>query len=204
MTNIGVLVSGRGSNLQAIIDNVESGYIPGKITVIISNKEDAFGLERARKHNIPAEYVPMKKGEPREEYDARVIEVLDKYNVDLVCLAGYMLIVSKPFVNKYKNAMINIHPALLPAFAGGIHAQQEALDWGVKVSGCTVHFVTNDIDSGPIIVQKAVPVLEDDTVQTLSARIIEQEHKAFPEAIKLFCEGRLKVQGREVMVLPEK
>ncbi|MFH1787109.1 MAG: phosphoribosylglycinamide formyltransferase [archaeon] len=204
MTNIAVLVSGRGSNLQALIDRAESGYIPGKITVVISNKKDAYGLERARKHGIPAEYVHMEPGEAREEYDKKIITVLEKYKVDLVCLAGYMFIVSPQFVKRYKYCMMNVHPALLPAFAGGTHAQKEAIDWGVKVAGCTVHFVTDEVDGGPIIVQKTVPVLENDNIETISRRILRQEHRAYSEAVRLFCEGRLKVEGRKVKVLPEK
>lgn len=199
MIRIGVLVSGRGSNLQSLIDNCESGYIPGKVVVVISDKEDAYSLERAKKHSIDAKFLDP-KGKGREEFDREIMEVLKKYKVDLIALAGYMRIVGKEFVKTYYGRIMNIHPALLPSFPG-VHGQKDALEYGVKVSGCTVHFVDEDVDHGPIILQKAVPVKDDDTVDTLAARILQEEHKVYPEAVKLFAENRLKIVGRRVKVL---
>jgi len=199
---IGVLISGRGSNLQSLIDNVESGYIDGEIAVVVSDVEDAYGLERARKAGIPAVSIDP-KGKKREDFDEEMIEVLDKYEVDLVCLAGYMRILSRGFVRHFAGRAMNIHPALLPSFPG-LDAQKQAFEHGVKVSGCTVHFVDEGVDSGPIIIQRAVPVREDDDAHTLAARILEQEHKIYPEAVRLFAQGRLEIEGRRVHVLPEK
>ncbi|MFQ6085160.1 MAG: phosphoribosylglycinamide formyltransferase [Candidatus Bathyarchaeia archaeon] len=201
---LGVLVSGRGTNLQAIIDAVETGYIKGaKVAVVISDVKEAHALERARKHKIPALFIDPKRFRSRIDFDEEVIRRLDGYGVDLVLLAGYMRIVSPEFVEHYKWRMMNIHPALLPSFPG-LNAQKQALEHGVKVSGATVHFVTEDVDAGPIILQRAVPVMEDDTVESLSERILEQEHKIYPEAVRLFVEGRLKVVGRRVKIIPKK
>ena len=197
---IGVLASGRGSNFQAIIDSVESGYLPVEIAVLVCNNPDAGAIERAKRHGIPWKYIDH-RGKTREEFERKVIEVLDGYGVELVVLAGFMRILTPFFVNHYPNRIINIHPALLPSFPG-THAQKDALEYGVKVSGCTVHFVTTEVDGGPIIIQRCVPVLEDDTVETLAARILREEHRALPEAIKLFAGGRLRVEGRRVRILP--
>ena len=191
LLNIGVLISGRGSNLQAIIDACEKGEIPANVAVVISNKPEAYGLERAKKHNIPA--VVFKD-------ETEILKALKEHKVDLVCLAGYMRIVGKALLDQYFGKMINIHPALLPSFPG-LHAQKQAFDYGVKVSGVTVHFVDKGCDTGPIIIQSAVAVLEDDTEESLAARILAQEHKIYPQAIKLFAEGKLKIEGRKVKVL---
>jgi phosphoribosylglycinamide formyltransferase-1 len=197
---IGVLVSGRGSNLQTIIDNIGNGSLPAEITVVISDKMDAFALERARKHNIPA--VPVSsKGyrSKREEYDALLVKELQKRNVELVCLAGFMRIITPELIKAYPHRIMNIHPALLPAFPG-LHVQKKALEHGVKFSGCTVHFVDEGMDTGPIIIQAVVPVLDNDTEAGLSERILKQEHKIYSRAIRLFAEGRLKIEGRRVLV----
>lgn len=199
MINVGVLISGRGSNLQAIIDASEKGEIPVKIVVVISNNPEAYGLERAKKHNIPAVVIDHRKYQDKNIYELEIVKVLKEYQVDLVCLAGYMRIVGPVLLEHYQGRMMNIHPALLPSFPG-LHAQRQALEHGVKISGATVHFVDEGCDTGPIIVQAAVPVLEDDTEETLSARILEQEHKIYPQAIKLFAEGRLVIEGRRVKI----
>lgn len=191
MINVGVLISGRGSNLQAIIDAAESGKISAKVAVVISNKADAYGLERAKKHNIATAVL---------ESETEMLDVLKIHKVDLVCLAGYMKIVGKVLLDEFEGKMINIHPSLLPSFPG-LHAQRQALEQGAKVSGVTVHFVDEGCDTGPIIIQAKVPVLEGDTEETLSARILEQEHKIYPQAIKLFAEGKLKIEGGKVKIL---
>jgi phosphoribosylglycinamide formyltransferase-1 len=197
---IGVLVSGRGSNLQAIMDNIENGSLSAQVAVVISDQADAFALERARKHNIPAVQVSAKgfKGK-REEYDALLVQELRKFKVELVVLAGFMRIITRVLVQAYPNRIMNIHPALLPAFPG-LHVQKAAIDHGVKFSGCTVHFVDEGMDTGPIIIQAVVPVLDTDTEDSLSARILKQEHRVFSRAIQLFGEGKLKVEGRRVIV----
>jgi phosphoribosylglycinamide formyltransferase 1 len=200
MVNIGVLASGRGSNLQAIIDAAESKSIKNaKVVVVVSDKEDAYSLERARKHKIEALYLNPKESATREEYDAKLAQELKKRNVYLVLLAGYMRIVTPRLIDPFKNRIMNIHPALLPSFPG-LHSQKQALDWGVKVTGCTVHFVDAEVDHGPIIVQAAVPIQEGDTEEALSRRILEQEHIVYSQAVKWFCEGRLKIDGRQVRV----
>jgi len=196
MLKVGVLASGRGSNLQAILDECGAGRIPAKVVVVISDKEGALALQRAKKAGAEALFISP-EGMKREEYDAKLIEELKKRDVGLVVLAGYMRLVSPVFVNAFRNKIINIHPALLPSFPG-THGQRDALQGGAKVSGCTVHFVDEECDHGPIILQKTVPVTDDDTEETLSARILEQEHKALPEAVRLFAEGRLRVEGRRV------
>ncbi|VVB68183.1 Phosphoribosylglycinamide formyltransferase [Candidatus Norongarragalina meridionalis] len=194
MLKVGVLASGRGSNLQAILDECAAGRIPAKVVVVISDKEGAPALERGRKASAEALFISP-KGLKREEYDAKLVAEMRKHGVGLVVLAGYMRLISPLFVKAFRNKIINIHPALLPSFPG-THGQRDALEWGAKISGCTVHFVDEECDHGPIILQKAVPVMDDDTVETLSARILEQEHKALPEAIRLFAEGKLRVEGR--------
>jgi len=199
---IGVLASGSGSNLQSIIDNCESGKLPVEIACVISNNVAAFALERARKHGIPALHIDHRIFTGREAYDAALVETLHEYGVELVVLAGFMRIITPVLLDAFPSAVMNIHPALLPAFPG-IHAQRQAIDYGVKVSGCTVHFVDAGTDTGPIIIQAAVPVMEGDTEETLSARIVTEEHSIYPEAIRLFAEGRLKVEGRTVVVAPQ-
>jgi len=197
---IGVLVSGRGSNLQAVIDNIRNGSLAAEIAVVISDQPGAFALERSRQHGIPAVHISAKgyKGR-REEYDALLVQELRKHSVDLVILAGFMRIISKVLVQAYPHRMMNIHPALLPSFPG-LHVQKAAIEHGVKFSGCTVHFVDEGMDTGPVIIQAVVPVLDGDTEDTLAARILKQEHKIFSRAIQLFAEGRLKVVGRRVLV----
>jgi phosphoribosylglycinamide formyltransferase 1 len=197
---LGVLVSGRGSNLQAIIDNIEKGLLPAEIAVVISDQPDAYSLERARKHNIPAVHLSAKGyRDKREEYDNMLVKELRKRNVDLVCLAGFMRIITPVLIKAFPNRIMNIHPALLPAFPG-LHVQKAALEHGVRFSGCTVHFVDEGMDTGPIIIQAAVPVLDSDTEDTLSERILTQEHKIYSRAIQLFAERRLSIEGRHVMI----
>jgi len=196
---IAVLVSGRGSNLQAIIDAIESGKINGVIEVVISNKEDAYALERAKRHNIEGVFIGPSSCKSKDEYDRAIIKILDDKNIELVCLAGFMRILTPYFVNKYKRRIINIHPSLLPAFPG-LEAQKKALDYGVKFTGATVHFVDEGVDSGPIIIQAVVPVLDTDTPEILSERILKEEHRIYPEAIKAFAEGRIVVKGRRIVI----
>ena len=207
--NLGVLISGRGSNLQAIIDAIEGKKLENvTIKVVVSNKKDAYGLERARRHTIPAIFiddVPYKGR--RKEYDEVVAKCLEEHGVTkddgLVVLAGYMRIVTPEFIERFGGRVINIHPSLLPSFRG-LEAPKQALEYGVKIAGCTVHFVVPDVDAGPIILQAAVAVEEGDTVDSLAMRILKEEHRILPEAIKLFAEGRLKVEGRKVRILPTK
>ena len=200
---IGVLASGRGSNLQAVIDAIEAGRLDARIVLVLSNKKDAAALERARKHGLTDVFLDPKPfaGQPdsRESYDRAVLDVLLKHDVELVLLAGYMKIVTPVLVKAYANRMMNIHPSLLPSFPG-LDAQKRALDHGVKLSGCTVHFVTEGVDEGPIIIQAAVPILEGDTPEALAARILVEEHKIYPKAVQLYAEGRLNVSGRVVRV----
>src|SRR3989338_289529 len=197
MLNIGVLISGRGSNLQAIINASERGEIPAKVAVVISNDPGAFGLERAKQHNIPAVVIDNRKFKDKNTYELEIVKVLKEHKVELVCLAGYMRIIGPVLLEHFSGKMINIHPSLLPSFPG-LRAQRQALEHGVKVSGVTVHFVDEGCDTGPIIVQNAVQVLENDTEETLSERILEQEHKIYPQAIKLIAEDKLKIEGRKV------
>ncbi|MBS4015715.1 MAG: phosphoribosylglycinamide formyltransferase [Candidatus Latescibacteria bacterium] len=204
MTNIklGVLVSGSGTNLQAIIDAVEQGVLNAELAVVISNKKDAYALERARKHQIPALFINHKDYAKREDFEQALIKELDSRNVDLVCLAGFMRVLTPYFVNHFPHRILNIHPALLPAAKGlyGEHVHQAILDSGAKFSGCTVHFVTADVDGGPIVLQKIVPVEDDDTPLSLAERILEVEHTAYPEAVKLFSEHKLEIIGNRVKI----
>jgi phosphoribosylglycinamide formyltransferase-1 len=195
---IGVLASGRGSNFQSIIDAVERGYLRVTLKMLITDNPAAFAIERAKKHGI--EYLVMRPAEfvSREDYFARIAAELKRRGVGLVVLAGFMRIVGKPLIDAFRHRIMNIHPALLPSFPG-LHGQRQALDYGVKISGCTVHFVDEGMDTGPVIIQAAVPVKDDDTEDSLSARILAFEHKIYPEAIRLFSEGRLKVAGRRVV-----
>ncbi len=190
---VAVLASGRGSNLQALIDAIEAGQVQARIVAVISNKKEAVALERARKHGLKDLFVDPKPfaGRPdsREAYDRSLLEVLQQHEVELVLLAGYMKIVTTVLVNAYANRMMNIHPSLLPAFPG-LEVQKKAIDWGCKLAGCTVHFVTEGVDEGPIIIQAAVPILDADSPETLAARILVQEHKVYPRAVQLFVENR--------------
>lgn len=200
---VAVLASGRGSNLQAIIDSIEAGQVQAQIVCVISNKRDVVALERARKYGIKDLFIDPKPfaGRPdsRETYDQALLAILQQQEVELVLLAGYMKIVTAVLVNAYANRMMNIHPSLLPSFPG-LDVQKKAIDWGCKLAGCTVHFVTEGVDEGPIIIQAAVPILDEDTSETLAARILIQEHKIYPRAVQLFAEGRLKVEGRRVFI----
>jgi phosphoribosylglycinamide formyltransferase-1 len=198
-TKIAILVSGRGSNLQAIIDNIENGSVNAEIVVVISDQADAYALERARKHKIPAVHVDAKRHKTKDAYDAALVEELRKRKTDLVCLAGFMRIITPMVIKAFPNRIMNIHPSLLPAFPG-LHVQKKALNHGVKFSGCTVHFVDEGMDTGPIIIQAVVPVLDNDTEDGLSERILKQEHKIYSRAIQLFAEGKLTIEGRRVIV----
>jgi len=195
--NLGILLSGRGSNFEAIADNIASGSLDAKIAVVISNRAGAPGIESARRRGLNALVIPS-KGKVREEHDHEVVAALREHQVDLVCLAGYMRLLSPWFVQQFPNRILNIHPALLPAFPG-LDAQKQAFDYGVKVSGCTVHFVDQNLDHGAIIVQKVVPVLDTDDEHTLAARILEQEHIAYSEAIRIVLEGNYRIDGRRVV-----
>lgn len=198
---LGVLASGRGSNFQSIIDEIESRRLNAEIAVLVTDNPSAFAIERAKRHGI--EYLVMRPKEysSKDEYFLKIAEELRKRNVELVVLAGFMRIVRKPLIDAFPNRIMNIHPALLPAFPG-LHGQRQALEYGAKISGCTVHFVDEGMDTGPIIIQAAVPVFQDDTEETLSERILRFEHKIYPEAIRLFSEGRIEVEGRMVRINP--
>jgi len=198
-TRLGVLVSGSGTNLQAIMDCAERGELHAEVVCVISNKAEAFGLERARKKGIAAVHLDHRSFSGRGEYDAALVKTLQGFNVDLVILAGFMRIVTPVLLDAFPNRVMNIHPALLPAFPG-LDAQKQALEYGAKLSGCTVHFVDAGTDTGPIILQATVPVREDDTEASLAERIHHEEHKLYPAAIQLFAEGRLKVEGRRVRI----
>jgi phosphoribosylglycinamide formyltransferase-1 len=195
---VGVLISGRGSNLQALIDAQRRGALGGEIAVVFSNVESAAGLERARRAGIPVA-VRDHRGRRREEFDAELAELLEAHGVELVCLAGYMRLLSPGFIRRYAGRILNVHPALLPAFPG-LHAQRQALEYGVKVSGATVHLVDEGLDSGPIVMQEAVAVHAGDSEDTLSARILEAEHRIYPRAVRALLEGRCAVEGRRALV----
>lgn len=199
MLKIGVLASGRGSNFQSIIDEIESKRLHAEIALLITDNPSAFAIERAKKHGI--DYLVMKPKEfsTKDEFFIKIAEELKKRHVELVVLAGFMRIVGKPLIDAFPNRIMNIHPALLPAFPG-VHGQKQALEYGAKISGCTVHFVDEGMDTGPIIIQAAVPVHQDDSEESLSERILTFEHKIYPEAIRLFSEGRIEVKGRVVSI----
>ena len=197
MKRLGILLSGRGSNFEAIAGNVAAGNIPADIAIVISNRPEARGLEVARQRGLPAVCIPS-KGLDRSVYDAMLVEELHKHAVDLVCLAGYMRLLSAGFIREFPGRVLNIHPSLLPSFPG-LDAQHQALEHGVRVSGCTVHFVDEYLDAGPIILQAAVPVLDDDNVETLSERILHEEHRIYSEAIRMVLSGNLRIEGRRVV-----
>lgn len=197
MVKIAVLASGRGSNLQAIIDAVKNNRINAIVAVVISDVEDSFSLKIAHKYKIKALFVDPKNTKSREEFDEDIAKILKKEDVALVCLAGFMRILSKPFIKQFENRIMNIHPSLLPSFPG-LNAQKKALDSGVKLSGCTVHFVNEGVDTGPIIIQAAVPILDGDSEKTLSERILKEEHRIYPLAISAFTEQRLACEGKKV------
>ena len=196
---IGILISGRGSNMVALAEAVQSGAIENcEIAVVVSDKAGAQGLQRAELRGLET-LVVARRGRAREEHDAEIINALKERGVELVCLAGYMRLLSKDFIQAFPNRIVNIHPSLLPAFPG-LDAQRQALEYGVKITGCTVHFVDEDLDHGAIIVQRAVEVDEDDTADSLAARILEQEHLLYPEALRLIAEGKVRVDGRRVLI----
>jgi phosphoribosylglycinamide formyltransferase-1 len=197
MHSIGILLSGRGSNFVAIADSIDAGRIAARIAVVISNRADAPGIATARERGLTALVIPS-KGRPREEHDREVVGALNEFRVDLVCLAGYMRLLSPWFVRQFPQRILNIHPSLLPAFPG-LEAQEQAFAYGVKISGCTVHFVDEELDHGAIIVQKAVPVLDSDSERTLAARILEQEHVAYTEAIRIVLAENYEVVGRRLV-----
>ena len=199
MLNLGVLASGRGSNFQAIIDEIEGGRLKARIQLLLVDNHEAYAIERAKEHGIEYLVISPKEYSSADDFFVKIAEELKKRDVGLVVLAGFMRIVRKPLLDAFPNLIMNIHPALLPAFSG-LHAQRQALEYGVKISGCTVHFVDEGMDTGPIIIQAAVPRLQDDTEETLSERILKLEHEIYPEAIKLFSEGRVDVEGRRVRI----
>jgi phosphoribosylglycinamide formyltransferase-1 len=199
---LGVLISGRGTNLRAIFESIEQGELPAEVALVVCNRHDAPGLDFARGREVPILLVSRNEIRRRADRHDAIRAALEQAGVDLAVCAGWDEILIPSFVNAFAGRLINIHPSLLPAFGGGCQAQADALRYGVKVSGCTVHFVTDDVDAGPIIVQRAVPVLEGDTPQSLADRILQQEHEALPEAIRLYAEGRLRIDGRRVHVLP--
>lgn len=201
---IGVLISGSGTNLQSLIDNIENRNIQGAIKVVISNRRDAYGLERAKKHNIDAVFLRQKDYESFEDFNKAIIEELKAHEVDLVVLAGYLKILTPQFIEVYKNRIINIHPSLIPAFCGkgyyGIRVHEAVIDYGVKISGATVHFVDEEADRGPIIIQEAVEVAYGDTAESLQAKVLKIEHKILPLAVKYYCEGKIQIEGRKVLI----
>jgi phosphoribosylglycinamide formyltransferase-1 len=198
MNRLGILISGRGSNFEAIAENVAAGTIPAEIAVVIANRPDARGLEIALERGLNAACLPS-KGLDREVYDRMLLAELAKHGVDLVCLAGFMRLLSATFIRQFPNRILNIHPSLLPAFPG-LDAQHQALEHGVRFTGCSVHFVDEDLDAGPIILQAVVPVLDDDTVEALSARILKEEHRIYSEAIRIALAGKYRIVGRRVML----
>jgi phosphoribosylglycinamide formyltransferase 1 len=200
---IGVLLSGRGSNFEALADSVRAGRIPGaEIALVVSNREGAPGIEKARARGIATRVIPS-KGLERETYDRQVAAALQEAQVDLVCLAGYMRLLSPYFIAAFPQRILNIHPSLLPAFPG-LEAQRQALEHGAKFSGCTVHFVDENLDAGPIILQAAVAIRDEDTVESLSERILREEHRIYTEAVRIILEGRFRIEGRRVLITPEK
>ncbi|MBF0401787.1 MAG: phosphoribosylglycinamide formyltransferase [Magnetococcales bacterium] len=197
---IAVLISGGGSNLQALMDGCASGLIPGQIVLVISNNPDAFGLERAKKQQIPTQVIDHRRFAVRASFDQVLAHALDEAGAELICLAGFMRVLTADFVHYYAGRLINIHPALLPAFPG-IHVQRQAIEAGVRFSGATVHFVVPEVDAGPIIIQAVVPVLADDTHESLAARILRQEHRIYPLAVRWFAQGRLRLEQNRVHLL---
>ncbi|MBD3413965.1 MAG: phosphoribosylglycinamide formyltransferase [Candidatus Aminicenantes bacterium] len=197
---IAVFLSGRGSNFLAIHDAVKKGSINAEVSLVFSNKQKAPGLEHAKKQGLETLYLNPKEYASKNDYDDQICEQVQTRDIDLICLAGYMKILTPGFCEQFEHRIMNIHPALLPSFPG-LHVQKKAIEWGVRYSGATVHFVTAKVDMGPIVLQAAVPVLQDDTEESLSQRILEQEHKIYPEAVRLYFEGKLKVKGRRVFIL---
>ncbi len=203
LLKLGILISGNGSNLQSIIDHIEKGSLKATIKIVISNNPDAYGITRAKKDGIPV--VVLKNGDfkNKEDFDLELIRILKNNSVDLVILAGFMRIITSTFLKAFPQKIMNIHPALLPSFPG-IHGQKQALEYGVKLSGCTVHFVDEGVDTGPIIIQSAVQVFDDDTEETLAARILKEEHRIYPLAIQFFAEGKIEIKGRKISIKTKK
>jgi len=197
MKKLGILLSGRGSNFEAIARNVQAGKIPAEIGVVISNKEEAVGLATARQMGLKAVCIPS-KGKEREAFERELVAALRDNEVDLVCLAGFMRVLTPYFIREFRGRILNIHPALLPSFPG-VEAQKQALDYGVKWTGCTVHFVDEGVDTGPVVCQAAVPVLDEDTPETLAARILKEEHRIYTEAVCLIVEDKIRIEGRRVL-----
>ena len=201
---IAVFTSGKGSNLQALIDAVQAGYINANIRVVVSNRKESFALERAKKHKIEALYVTPVDCRDSKEYFTKLIKFMEKREIDLICLAGFLLMIQPELVRKYKGRILNIHPALLPGFGGkgmyGHHVHEAVIKSGAKYSGCTVHFVDEEYDHGQIVLQRVVPVHDDDTPDTLAERVLKEEHKAYPDAVKLFVEGKLEIKDRKVII----
>ncbi len=202
MTNIGVLISGRGSNFEAIARNVAASVIPARISLVVSNRPDARGLDLARKMGLNARYIPS-QGRTREEFEHDLLAALAEKQVDVICLAGFMRVLSADFVRRFPQRILNIHPSLLPAFPG-IDAQKQALEYGVKFTGCTVHFVDETVDAGPVILQAVVTIEDGDTVETLSERILREEHRIYTQALRIVLEERYRIEGRRVLISPEK
>lgn len=198
--SLGVLVSGNGSNLQSLIENIENNRLDGRISIVISNNQDAYALKRCRKHNIPTAVVDHNLFASREDFDRRMIEILNASGVELVVMAGFMRILTPVFFQAFPMKILNIHPALLPSFPG-LHVQQKAVDYGVKFSGCTVHFADEGVDSGPIVIQAVVPVYDNDDGKSLSERILQEEHRIYSQAIQYYAEGRIAITGRRVRIL---
>ncbi len=199
MLDIGVLVSGRGSNLQAIIDGIEAGKIDARIKVVISDNPNAYALERCKRHSIPSRVVRREEFKSKREFEEEMVRILKEEGVELVVLAGFMRILSPHFLENFPNRVINIHPSLIPAFQG-LNAQRRAVEFGSKITGCSVHIVDESVDGGPVVVQAAVPVLPEDTEETLSERILRFEHRILPQTVQWFAEGRVRVEGRRVLV----
>ena len=201
--NLAVFISGRGSNLQSIIDSISRGELPLDLKIVISDNREAYGLKRARKAGIEARYVNPGAHDSEKQYEQQILTLLKERKIKIVALAGFMRLLSPYFLEQFSGEVMNIHPSLLPAFRG-LHAQKQALEYGVKVSGCTVHFVDEGMDTGPIILQESVPVYDDDDEDSLAARILKKEHQIYPQALKLYATGRLQKKGRRVKILPEK
>jgi phosphoribosylglycinamide formyltransferase-1 len=199
LLKLGVLISGNGSNLQSIIDYIEKGSLKAIIKIVITNNPEAYGITRAKKHGIPVVVIQNGDFKSKEEFDVELVKLLKDNSVDLVILAGFMRIITSTLLKAFPGKIMNIHPALLPSFPG-LHGQKQAVEYGVKLSGCTVHFVDEGVDSGPIIIQSAVEVFDDDTEETLAARILKEEHRIYPQAIQLFAEGKIEIKGRRVRI----
>ena len=199
MINLAVFISGSGTNLQSIIDNCENGKVDAKVALVVSNEPDVYGLIRAKKHNIPTALINHRDYNTREEFENAIIDAIAPYDIDLICLAGFMRVLTSHFLDRFPQKVINIHPALLPSFPG-TQGQKDAFDYGVKFTGCTIHIVDGGVDTGPIIIQAVVPIMPDDDVDALKKRILTQEHKIYPQAIQLFAKNRIRIKDRRVII----